>query len=332
MSDIIEFLTSKEIILVYVVLALACVVCFIVYIVEKNTTKFRQRHNTKELNKLVEKIKEEVPEEENEVIYNEPVLEATSEVIESSDNEVVHVSPVEEIVENSDDNKVEEVKEEEELQYTTIEPDQETAKMELKRITEELMKQEEENNLEVEKDEYVEPEIEEVESDTVEMNAVSDNNIELTSFEAQQENDAIISLDEFTKRGKEIYEANELNQYQDEGNEPISLQDLEKTMDLDMTLGEQPFIISNVVSNEDSSTDTPIIEEVNNSTETTNNTKVEENASTFKNSPIISPIFGIEKDNSLELENTANYEKLDNEIKKTNEFLMTLKELQKNLE
>ena len=331
MSDIIEFLTSKEIILVYVVLALACVVCFIVYIVEKNTTKFRQRHNTKELNKLVEKIKEEVPEEENEVIYNEPVLEATSEVIESSDNEVVHVSPVEEIVENSD-NKVEEVKEEEELQYTTIEPDQETAKMELKRITEELMKQEEEKNLEIEKDEYIEPEIEEIESNTVEMNAVSDNNIELTSFEAQQENDAIISLDEFTKRGKEIYEANELNQYQDEGNEPISLQDLEKTMDLDMTLGEQPFVISNVVSNEVSDTNSTVIEEVNNSTETTNNTNVVENVSTFKNSPIISPIFGIEKDNSLELENTANYEKLDNEIKKTNEFLMTLKELQKNLE
>ena len=57
----------------------------------------------------------------------------------------------------------------------------------------------------------------------------------------------------------------------------------------------------------------------------------------FKNSPIISPIFGIEginnkEANDLELENTANYEKLDQEIKKTNEFLMTLKELQSKLE
>ena len=34
----------------------------------------------------------------------------------------------------------------------------------------------------------------------------------------------------------------------------------------------------------------------------------------------------------IELENTANFEKLDEEIRKTNEFLMTLKELQKKLD
>ena len=58
----------------------------------------------------------------------------------------------------------------------------------------------------------------------------------------------------------------------------------------------------------------------------------------FKSSPIISPVYGIEKKEEdlspteLELENTANYEKLDEEIKKTNEFLMTLRELQKKLD
>ena len=58
----------------------------------------------------------------------------------------------------------------------------------------------------------------------------------------------------------------------------------------------------------------------------------------FKNSPIISPIFGIEKQieemspTEMELENTANYDKLDEEIRKTNEFLMTLRELQKKLD
>ena len=55
----------------------------------------------------------------------------------------------------------------------------------------------------------------------------------------------------------------------------------------------------------------------------------------FKNSPIISPVFGIdvqEKINAIELENTANLGKLDEEIRKTNEFLNTLRELRKNLE
>ena len=58
-------------------------------------------------------------------------------------------------------------------------------------------------------------------------------------------------------------------------------------------------------------------------------------ATKFKSSPIISPIYGVEKEETnetLELENTANYEKLDAEIKKTNEFLSKLKELQKKLD
>ena len=37
-------------------------------------------------------------------------------------------------------------------------------------------------------------------------------------------------------------------------------------------------------------------------------------------------------DNNMELENTANYDKLDEEIKKTNSFLAVLKELQKKLD
>ena len=52
--------------------------------------------------------------------------------------------------------------------------------------------------------------------------------------------------------------------------------------------------------------------------------------SKYHPTPVISPICGLEKNykRDLELENTADYEKLDEEIKKTNEFLMTLKELQ----
>ena len=55
------------------------------------------------------------------------------------------------------------------------------------------------------------------------------------------------------------------------------------------------------------------------------------------NSNFISPIFGLEKVNlptleELQIENTANYDKLDQEIKKTNNFLKELHELKKNLE
>ena len=45
--DIVEFLTSKEIIVVYIVAAVACLLCFIIYLVEKHNDRGRKRHNTK---------------------------------------------------------------------------------------------------------------------------------------------------------------------------------------------------------------------------------------------------------------------------------------------
>ena len=74
MNDLLEFLTSQEIIIVYMIAALACLICFIVYLVEKNNEKLRLRHNTRELNKLVEEIKAMTDEEER-ALYDEPVLE-----------------------------------------------------------------------------------------------------------------------------------------------------------------------------------------------------------------------------------------------------------------
>ena len=60
-------------------------------------------------------------------------------------------------------------------------------------------------------------------------------------------------------------------------------------------------------------------------------------------SPVISPVYGTMKEEEtihddftssakLKLEQTANLEKLDEELKKTNEFLAVLKELKKKLD
>ena len=359
MNELINFLTSKEIMIVYIVAGCACLLCLIIYIVEKNNEKFRKRHNTKELNKLVEMVKEEVdePTQEVEVMYDEPVLETLeekTEVVElledvPSVKEEVVVAPVEVLQEVKtevtpiiteemkndliviEDEVIEEEKEEiqvvedekveEELQYTTIEPDQATAKLELQKITEELKKQEQQ----------------EVE------------NIALTNYESEQEENAIISLEELIKKGKEMYESNEVTQYADEGNEPISLNELAGLRSNEAY--EQPFIISDAVGTEvleeeilEEEVVEPITiaeqvslaekENVRIENDVVVQTEVKNEVRKFKSSPIISPIYGIENTesvNELELENTANYEKLDEEIKKTNEFIMTLKELQGKL-
>lgn len=347
MNELIEFLTSKEIVIVYIVASLACFLCFIIYLVEKNNDRLRRKQNTKELNKLVEEIHEKTTN--NTELIEEPViieehiieesnkeaasvielLESTNEIkidtnlTENINNQLENINEPKIIAPKSINNielneKLEEspIKEESlELEYTSIEPDPETAKQELEKLTEELRKQE------------MQPE-----------------NITLTNYEEEQEENAIISLEELVKKSKEMYAANEVTQYADEGNEPISLKDLEKRMkDVNTASYEEPFIIENVVKDEIVNEEvTPEVLEIESSkaiNENVVNTSLVEDLTKrkFQSSPIISPIYGIEKQKSinsseLELENTANYEKLDEEIKKTNEFLMTLKELQKKLD
>ncbi len=346
MNDLIEFLTSKEIIVVYIVVAVACLLCFIIYLFDKNYYKRKRKQNTKELNKLVENINSEINKEEvetltykakeNPIFYEQPVIEKIEQIPENSSIHIPQVEQVKEAknMESMDFKEKEPVLEpiiieqttedkenienlildnmpQEELKYTDIELNKTEAQEELQKLTEALEKAEEETK-----------------------------NITLTSFEEEQEQNAIISLEELMEKGKEMYENNEFAKFEDEGNEPISLEDLEKKMtsrkeetinEITEPIEEQNLVIENIEPVQEKM----VLDEFN-------NIKIEEppkyqEVKRFKSSPVISPVYGIENNqaissNELELENTANYEKLDEEIKKTNEFLMTLRELQKNLD
>ncbi len=192
----------------------------------------------------------------------------------------------------------------EKIEYTNIAPNKEEAIEELKEVTKKLEQED------------------------------SNENIQLTEFEQIQEDTAIISLDELMKRAGELYSYNEEVQYKDEGNEPISLADLEKRK-------QEMF---NKKEKKETKVEHPSLDSLYNikitpvSNDTNFNT-VKEETTKFKSSPLISPIYGyhieqdkVNKNTDIELENTANYEKLDEEIRKTNEFLATLKELQKKLD
>ena len=262
MTDLIEFLTSTEVMVVYIVVGVACFLCFIIYLLDRSYYKRMRRHNTKELNKIVEKAQEKLGEEvvEEEVIKAEPVLQ-----------------PIEK-------EEVDKLEEEPKLEYTNVEPDMTEAQEELQKLTEVLEQAGEE-----------------------------EKNIDLTEFEEEQEKNAIISIDELMTKSKVMYENGEFDKYDDESSTVISIDDLEKSK-------EEPVLVPLDDFNSAKVEVSPVIE-----------------TPKFKSSPVISPVFGIEtnlgaKANEMELENTANYEKLDEEIKKTNEFLTTLKEFQKNLD
>ena len=401
MNEFIEFLTSSEMIIVGVIAAVGCFLGLIVFIFEKTYYKRKQRHNTKELNNLVEDVSKEMEKEqiiekvdnsisnvekekvttieealsvaesieekiEDSAIIEKPkcdelieVLEPVSEIsheeekIENNNNssakeevcidntntnvseEKPLVIPIEEFeASKSIEDIYSEVKEEveslennstEELKYTDIEPNKEEAIAELKKVTENLLKKEEQEKLEPE-------------------------NIELTKFEEEQEENAIISMDELLRKSNELYEKNEVKQYEDEGNEPISLQDLEARMNnikseieaIEVEDKKDNSIVENITNNipvyevkepEQIIKSNKVVLDDFNTIDKSD--KVYRDDIVFKSSPIISPIFGIEDNhpsNDMMLENTANYDKFDEEIKKTNEFIVTLKELQEKLD
>ena len=361
MNGLINFLTTEEMIVVYALVGIASVLYLIIYILDKSYYKRKQRQNTKELRKIVDEVSEKIEPEVKEELKQEPVITQVVEqkeekievtpvvepvIVEPKKEEVIEIlstpqesvtipeiEPVqqtviekvqqdEKVVENQEipTSVVEKIKEEkeaipeEELQYTSIEPNPTEAQAELMRLTETLEKAEEEVK-----------------------------NIELTAFEEEQEQNAIISLDELMERGKAMYENGEFDKLEDEGNEPISLQDLEERMkeakESVAAIEEEPVITEVTPVSEQMVLDDFQTVEVKKETTTPVVEKKElySEHKKFKSSPVISPVYGIEHPtstnaNDIELENTANYEKLDEEIRKTNEFLMTLKELQKKLD
>ena len=375
MENVIDFLATKEVLIVLAIIGLILFVYFILWFHEfmkKHEEKKKLQNNTMQLNKLVEEVakarkeeaanvtpitkeepkKEEVKEEKIEVplVNNTTVVSPTvvpevkeekaeikeptpNVVIESVASSPIEVEPVVvsvkenpvntndsimlndkfeekvEVVEPTVITPVESPKNEEEvIKYKDEVYTESEAKAELERITEELKKLENEDK---------------------------EENIELTKFETEQEENAIISLDELIAKGKTITEQNEITQYQDDGNEPISIKELEERYRKEkeqvevLEVEEEPKTEKPKLSIDDFLSAKEKVPSINEA--------YTEKKSTYHPSPIISPIYGIEeepvkKNTTLELENTANYEKFDEEIRKTNEFLSKLKELQQKLD
>ena len=298
----------------FLVIIILTILVIITEIINKKKNKLAAQNllNNGDSN-MIDALKEEIKEE--------PPLDYTSDLSEYSD--VL-------MVDGEDTKKEEEHKEE--IKY--VEEDEELEKtkdhIDLKNLKEELLKAE-----------LLEKEKEKEEAKKVlEENAPTKDEI-IDEFESNQEENAIISLDEFNKISDRVYDENEEVQYKDEGNEPISIQELEalyntkeiKTLDdefLDITAKEEKPDVE--VSDIKVDIKEPILKPATNIVKTEN---IEKPTTKFKNSPIISPVFGLDSNDNvsnIEVENTANLDKLSEEIKKTTEVLNTLKELRKNLQ
>jgi hypothetical protein len=148
-------------------------------------------------------------------------------------------------------------------------------------------------------------------------NEIKDKDIKSSVYEELEEENAIISYDELLKANKFGYTDEEMDNYVDEKDAIISMDELQKLFK------EVNEVSKDVPSMDFSNIEFKKVEDL---------PKISDEKK-FKKSDVISPVFGqVIDDKELELEKTQNLNKLSEEIKKTNEFLKTLKELQKNLE
>lgn len=288
MNSIIDFISNNDAI-VMISLFILIVVLLVVVII---TDAINRRKNINDAKELLKDGGEDIINAFKENLNDEIDSSNTDDLEQYKD---VLVVPDEK--KYTEVTEIKYVEDDEELEKTK-------AQLELKNLKEELIKAEQR-----EKEQLVK-----------EQNIDKKEQI-IDAFESSQEENAIISLDEFSKISGNIYEQNEEIQYKDEGNEPISIQELEELYNTKELKVINPIELENNIKNE-----TNKVQE---------NNSFKEESSKFKSSPIISPVFGIDTDEDLgniTLENTANLDKLSEEIRKTNEFLNTLKELRKNLQ
>ena len=338
MIDLTELFKNSTFITILIISIVVLFLIILLVAFKKTKDSRLKKQNTKELENLIDENdivntissnKEEKVETpiitvedtnsnlENVVIDNNNVKSEVSEPIIIIDNSDKKEDVVEAISNEENSIKVEEVKED--IVYAPIELNKDEAKEELERLTKEL-----EIRAEIEKQKALD-----------EANNIEKEDDELTSFEKEQEENAIISMDELMSKANDIYTNNEVIQYEDEGNEPITLDDLRARW-------EQEQAKFAKIEKEEEKKEEVVVEVKPEEKEIKQVVfPTMERISKFENSPIISPVYGIERkdndedvisSNELELENTADYEKFDEEIRKTNEFIATLKELQKKLD
>lgn len=235
---------------------------------------------------ILEEVEEElVPEQ---VLVQEEKKEDSIEVFEVKDEEIKsNIQEDEMLYEVSEEPiKIEEVEEEPLITEIGIEPiKKEQLSVQVNEVKEKI-------NLEEELNKAAEP-----------VNSLEDT---ITNFEMEQERTAIISLDELMKKTDDLYNGNEIMQY-DDGNEPISIDEV-----MNRYNESQERIVPEVMES--------IIEDVPDEKELYSHKQT---------TPFISSIYGLEpENNALAFENTATYEKLDRVS--NNEFMNKLREMSEN--
>lgn len=316
MSELLNKISSNNLILLCVIMSIVALFLAIAISVELFNNYKRKKRIELLTGKTDEEVLLNIKEDENVTyVEDDEELEKTKARIElaklkerlkKEEEEKKKLLEINLALANKENTVKEEVKEEKVIKV------EEEKKEEPKKVEEVIIeKKDEVKPLKVEVKEVVETKKEEIE--------ILDDEFEqqLRNMEQLEEEKAIISYEELKKAANFGYSDEEMSLYVDEKDAIISIQELETLYKESNEISTEPHTMDFEQFN---------IKRVEDLPEISDDKK-------FQSTPFISPIHGVGvTEESILLEQTANLEKLNEEIRKTNEFLKTLKELKKNLQ
>jgi len=337
--DILGSSLSKELIVVYGLIALVVIFIVVLLIIDKvGTKKKKNLFDNKKLSKRLNELKQEALEEERkqasvtvkqetlpptEVIKKQPeVEEAVAKIIEITPTEVRREVVKPEV-------KLEIKPEVKPVEVIPMPPKQEvkleTTKVEFSLAESKVISTEDIEIIEPYEDEieeYIEPELEktqaqiELEAITRELEKASKDEANIDKyarFEEEQEQNAIISYKELKERYDQLYDEGEKIQYANDNDLPINLSELYQSQP------KQEEIIEPIRQPEYRPASAAYSSE---------NANRAQNHFIFKSSPVISPVYGIQQQ-QIKRE-PVDQQQIEAEMRRTTEFLNSIKDLQKN--
>ncbi len=301
-SSIIGNNISKELILVYGLIIAVIILIVVILVVDKiNSRKKDNLFDSRKLSKRLNNLRMEAEKAEQEESIKKAVKQPEIAPVEKKqavvqeEIEVLENDPVEEVVKTNEIDHSQLVVETVEETYHEEELEKTQAQIDVEAITRELEK------------------------------AVHDEQAidKYAKFEEEQEQNAIISYVELKEKFDKLYNENEKIQYMNDDSLPINLEELYHSQ---AEVKEEKIPVVEPVSVQPEKVSVPVSE-----VKPERNVTPMPRTTRFKSSPMISPVYGIQHE-PVVTHNTTNVAEMEAEIKRTNEILQSLKDLQKNLE
>ena len=299
MKDFFNNAVGNELFFVYGLIALVIILIIVIIVIDKRESKKKPQN-------LFDTLNMKIIADPNSIIEETKKTETKEELVENIETEKEELKS-EEIIEIKQNKIVDDFKDLEPIKEVKLVDSRESISQAIKEIKDEVYQEEELDKTQAQ------IRVEEITKALKE--AEIEEKIEkykYEQFEEEQEKNAIISYNELKASFDKLYSENEKIQYLEDDEIPINIEELYQLKEEKEKPSEKSVMEDFIKVKQETITNTTTIPKVQ---------------STFKSSPYISPVYGIQTPPTQ-----INSHETDRDIESANQFLQHLKELKSNLD